>query len=166
MTTFFFWIFAGIAVAAALLAITRKRALACALSLVVSFVGLSGLYVQLGAAFPAALQIMLYAGAVMVLVVFVIMFLNLPEEALERQASDRRERLWPVFLVLPLGVVLVGLVNRVDLPPVATPPPDFGSVAATGRVLFERYVYPFELVSVLLLVAIVGAVVIAKRRLA
>ena len=74
MTSFFFWVFAGVAVIASLFAVTRRRALACALSLVVAFVGLSGLYFQLGAAFPAVLQIMLYAGAVMVLVVFVIMF--------------------------------------------------------------------------------------------
>lgn len=166
MTTFFFWVFAGIAVIAGLCAVMCRRVLACALSLVVAFIGLSGLYFQLGAAFPAVLQIMLYAGAIMVLVVFVIMFLNLPEEELRKDQGDRRQRLWPMFLVLPLGVVLVGLVNRVPIPEVRNLPPDFGSVAATGRLLFETYVYPFELISILLLVAVVGAVVISKRRLA
>jgi NADH-quinone oxidoreductase subunit J len=165
MTSFFFWIFAGIAVVASLYAVTRRRVLACTLSLVVAFVGLSGLYVQLGAAFPAVLQIMLYAGAIMVLVVFVIMFLNLPEEELRRKAAGPRERLWPMFLVLPLAAVLVSLVNRVDLPPVRDLPADFGTVGSAGRLLFEKYVYPFELVSILLLVAIVGAVMIAKKRL-
>jgi NADH-quinone oxidoreductase subunit J len=163
---FFFGVFAGVATVAALFAVTRRRVLACALSLVVSFVGLSGLYFQLGAAFPAALQIMLYAGAIMVLVVFVIMFLNLPDQELAKRSDEPRERLWPAFLVLPLAVVLVALVNRVELPPAKDVPPDFGSVQSVGRLLFERYVYPFELVSILLLVAIVGAVMIAKRRLA
>jgi NADH-quinone oxidoreductase subunit J len=166
MTTFFFWVFAGVTVVVAMFAVTRRRVLACALSLVVAFVGLSGLYFQLGAAFPAVLQIMLYAGAIMVLVVFVIMFLNLPDEEIAKKAGEARERMWPMFLVLPLGVVLVGLVNRVELPPEQPLPADFGTVASAGRLLFERYVYPFELVSVLLLVAIVGAVMIAKKRLA
>jgi NADH-quinone oxidoreductase subunit J len=165
MTSVFFWIFTGIAVIASLLAVTRRRVLACALNLVVAFVGLSGLYFQLGASFPAVLQIMLYAGAIMVLVVFVIMFLNLPDEEIRRKAAEPRERLWPLFLVLPLGAVLIGLVNRVDLPPVRELPPDFGTVGSAGRKLFEEYVYPFELVSILLLVAIVGAVMIAKKRL-
>ncbi len=165
MTSFFFWVFASVASSAAILAVTRRRVLACALSLVVAFVGLSGLYFQLGAAFPAVLQIMLYAGAIMVLVVFVIMFLNLPEEEIRRKAAEPRERLWPMFLVLPLGAVLVGLVNRVDLPPTRPLPADFGSRREHGRLLFESYVYPFELISILLLVAIVGAVMIAKKRL-
>lgn len=165
MASFFFWVFATVAVVAAVFAVTRRRVLHCALSLVVSFVGLAGLYFQLSASFPAVLQVMLYAGAIMVLVVFVIMFLNLPEEAEDRSGAGAGGRLWPLFLVLPLGVILVGLVNRAELPETQTPPPGFGGVASVGRALFERFVYPFELVSVLLLVAIVGAVVIAKKRL-
>jgi NADH-quinone oxidoreductase subunit J len=165
VTSFFFFLFAAVAILASLFAVTRRRVLACALSLVVAFAGLSGLYFQLGAAFPAVLQIMLYAGAVMVLVVFVIMFLNLPEDEVRRKASEPRERLWPMFLVLPLAAVLIGLVNRVELPAVRELPPDFGTVGSAGRLLFEKYVYPFELVSILLLVAIVGAVMIAKKRL-
>jgi NADH-quinone oxidoreductase subunit J len=165
VTSFFFYVFAAIAIVAGLFAVMRRRVLACALSLVVAFTGLSGLYFQLGASFPAVLQIMLYAGAIMVLVVFVIMFLNLPEEELRRKEAEPRERLWPMFLVLPLAAVLVGLVNRVELPPSRELPPEFGTVGSAGRLLFERYVYPFELISILLLVAIVGAVMIAKKRL-
>jgi NADH-quinone oxidoreductase subunit J len=165
VTSFFFCVFAATAVVAGLLAVTRRRVLACALNLVVAFIGLSGLYFQLGAAFPAVLQIMLYAGAVMVLVVFVIMFLNLKDDEIRRGAPEDREKLWPLFLVLPLGAVLVGLVNRVELPASQPLPADFGSVASVGKLLFGTYVYPFELISVLLLVAVVGAVMIAKKRL-
>ena len=165
MERFFFAVFAGVAIGAAILAVTRRRPLACALNLVISFTGLAGLYFQLDAAFPAVLQVMLYAGAIMVLVVFVLMFLNLPEDQVERQAEDERGRLWPAFLVIPLAAVLVGLVRNVELPVPPKVPADFGSVAATGTALFTRYVYPFELVSILLLVAVVGAVVIAKKRL-
>lgn len=161
----FFWVFALTTLIAAACAVTRRRPLACALGLVVSFVGLAGLYFQLHAPFPAVLQVMLYAGAVMVLVVFVLMFLNLPDDEAERASDVRKERLWPLLLTTPLAALLVGLVRALELPKPAAVAPEFGSVAGTGRELFVKWAYPFELVSLLLLVAVVGAVVIAKKRL-
>ncbi|MEY2742092.1 MAG: hypothetical protein RIS21_460 [Planctomycetota bacterium] len=162
----FFWLFAAVAVGAGLFAVTRRRPLACALSLVVSFVGLAGLYAQLGASFPATLQVLVYAGAIMVLVVFVLMLLNLPEDAHDRVPDPDQDRMWPVFLVAPLGILLVFAVRGMDLPKeLPALPADFGTVAGTGRLLFGEWVWPFELASLLLLVAVVGAVVIAKKKL-
>jgi NADH-quinone oxidoreductase subunit J len=146
-------------------AVLRRRPLACALSLVVSFVGLAGLYFQLHAPFPAILQVMLYAGAIMVLVIFVLMFLNLPEDEWETKSDLKPERMWPLLLVAPLAALLIGLVRSMELPAAKPVDPSFGSVAAVGRSLFTEWVYPFELVSLLILVAVVGAVVIAKKRL-
>jgi NADH-quinone oxidoreductase subunit J len=165
MEKVFFWIFALTTLVAALNAVSRRRPLACALSLVVSFVGLAGLYFQLHASFPAILQVMLYAGAIMVLVVFVLMFLNLPDDEVKAASDVKRERLWPLLLVAPLAALLIGLVRGAELPPMKPIDPDFGSIAATGNLLFGRWAYPFELVSLLLLVAVVGAVVVAKKRL-
>lgn len=165
MEKVFFWVFALVAVVAAVNAVARRRPLACALSLVVSFVGLAGLYFQLHAPFPAVLQVMLYAGAIMVLVVFVIMFLNLPDDAWEEGSDVRKERLWPLLLVAPLAALLIGLVRSVELPQPKDVPASFGSVQEVGRTLFTTWVYPFELVSALLLAAVVGAVVVAKKRL-
>jgi NADH-quinone oxidoreductase subunit J len=165
MEKVFFWVFALVAIGGALNAVLRRRPLASALSLVVAFVGLAGLYFQLHAPFPAVLQVALYAGAIMVLVVFVLMFLNLPEDRLEDATDLKKERMWPIFLVAPLSVLLVGLVRGADLP---TPPPvdeGFGGVAKTGEAIFTSWVFPFEIVSLLILVAIVGAVLVAKKRL-
>ncbi|HYC76624.1 MAG TPA: NADH-quinone oxidoreductase subunit J [Planctomycetota bacterium] len=165
MEQVFFWAFSLTVVVASLNAMLRRRPLACALSLVVSFVGLAGLYVLLGAAFPAVLQVILYAGAIMVLVVFVLMFLNLPEDEWSRRSDVKKERMWPLLLVAPLAAVLIGLVRRIELPEPAPTSPEFGSVAGVGKALFTVWSYPFELVSLLLLVAVVGAVVIAKKKL-
>lgn len=161
----FFWVFALTAIVAGLNAILRRRPLACALSLVVSFVGLAGLYFQLHAPFPAILQVMLYAGAIMVLVIFVIMFLNLPDDEIAAATDLKKERMWPLLLVAPLAALMIGLVRTIELPAMKPVLPGFGSVRAVGTALFTDWVYPFELVSLLILVAVVGAVVIAKKRL-
>ncbi len=161
----FFWVFALTAIVAGLNAILRRRPLACALSLVVSFVGLAGLYFQLHAPFPAILQVMLYAGAIMVLVIFVIMFLNLPDDEIAAATDLKKERMWPLLLVAPLAALMIGLVRTIELPAMKPVEPGFGSVRAVGTALFTDWVYPFELVSLLILVAVVGAVVIAKKRL-
>ncbi len=161
----FFWVFALTAIVAGLNAILRRRPLACALSLVVSFVGLAGLYFQLHAPFPAILQVMLYVGAIMVLVIFVIMFLNLPDDEIAAASDLKKERMWPLLLVAPLAALMIGLVRTIELPAMKPVEPGFGSVRAVGTALFTDWVYPFELVSLLILVAVVGAVVIAKKRL-
>lgn len=172
-----FWLFSVLAVGMGLLAITRRKALHCALCLVVSFVSLSGIYVTLKAPFPATLQIILYAGAIMVLVVFVIMFLNAPDDIEGREEISRTGAAVALFLLIPMGALLLVLVGGTDFP---DPPrllpegaraatgaiaADFGTGAAMGRELFTAYLYPFEIVSVLILVAMAGAVLIAKKRL-
>ena len=166
MQEFFFWVFAGIAVLGGLGAILYRQPLYCALSLVSAFVGLSGLYFQLKAAFPAILQIMLYAGAVMVLVVFVIMLLNRGERI---EAEDRVSvtgAILALILLLPLGAILIAGIWQSDrLRPFTPAPESFGTVASTGRELFTTWLFPFEALSILLLAAMVGAVLISKKRL-
>ena len=177
MEQVFFWIFASVAVLAGLLAVTRKRALSCALSLVVSFVALSGLYFGLKAPFAGMLQIILYAGAIMILVVFVIMFLNSPEEEEAPEEISKPGALVALFLLAPLAILLLGVIWGTTFPeaPVlagegaeavaGTIPADFGSVKSVGKEMFSNWMYPFEVVSVLILVAMTGAVLVAKKRL-
>ncbi len=160
-----FWILASVAVGAAALAITRKQALHCALSLVVSFVALAGLYFQLKAPFPGVLQIMLYAGAIMVLVIFVIMFLNAPDDERDRDAISRPGLLLALFLLVPLAILLLGVIWGASLPAPAEVDAGFGGVEAVGTELFGSWIYPFEVLSLLLLAAMVGAVLLAKKRL-
>jgi NADH-quinone oxidoreductase subunit J len=166
-----FWLFGGLAIGAALMCITRRSPVASALWLVLTLFSLAGLYVLLDAQFIAALQILVYAGAIMVLFLFVIMLLNLGRVG----PADLRG-FWGRLIALALGLGLIfelrGVI-RVPLPePIRLPPGALGQMAAQRGVvgvvsdaLFRTYLVPFEITSLLLLAAIVGAVVLAKRRL-
>ena len=171
MTLTFFWIFGVIAMGSALLCITRKNPVASALWLVVTLFALAAMFVLLDAQFIAVLQVLVYAGAIMVLFLFVIMLLNLGRPG----PSDIRGPVGLLIAVVLAGAMLLQLrtVSSAPLPEAMRLPP--GTVAAVqqqqgivGSVagpLFEAYIIPFEIESVLLLAAIVGAVVLAKRKL-
>ncbi len=166
-----FWVFATIAIGAALLCITRRSPVASALWLVTTLFSLAGLFVLLDAQFIAALQVMVYAGAIMVLFLFVIMLLNLGRGA----PADMRG--WTGrFIALALGLLLVAelwvlvrspLAGQIRLPAgtMSRVTQEHGVVAVISDTLFRTYLVPFEVTSILLLAAIVGAVVLAKRRL-
>jgi NADH-quinone oxidoreductase subunit J len=166
-----FWVFAVIAIGAAVLCITRQSPVASALWLVTTLFSLAGIFVLLDAQFIAALQIMVYAGAIMVLFLFVIMLLNLGRGA----PTDMRG--WVGRLIaLGLGVgvavelwVLVRspLAGSLQLPAgaLSQATQERGVVGVISDSLFRTYLVPFEITSILLLAAIVGAVVLAKRRL-
>ncbi len=171
MALTFFWIFGGIAMGSALLCITRKNPIASALWLVVTLFCIAALFVLLDAQFLAALQVLVYAGAIMVLFLFVIMLLNLGRPG----PSDIKGPLGLGVGVL-LGAALLFLLQpmtRTTLRTAITFPPGSvlaiqqqqGIVGAVATPLFGAYLVPFEIASVLLLAAIVGAVVLAKRKL-
>jgi NADH-quinone oxidoreductase subunit J len=173
-----FWIFAVAAVAAALLCVTRRSPVASALWLVVTMFALAVIYVLLDAQFIAAIQILVYAGAIMVLFLFVIMLLNLG------QAGRPDMRGWlgrGVALLVGAGLVLqLGILARLvwsgGLGPLTAAYPlpagevgrmqaEQGVVGMLADPLFRQYLVPFEITSVLLLAAVVGAVVLAKRKI-
>lgn len=184
LVTAVFWIFSVWAIGSALLCVTRRNTIASAMWLVSAMFALSGLFVLLQAQFIAAIQVIVYAGAVMVLFLFVIMLLNLGETP----AGWRRWYLWlaGAGVAVLLATQLLGLgrysPERLAAEFSAMPSPDpglvfperaaavraaetQGVVGVVARPLFEAYLVPFEITSVLLLVAIIGAVVLAKRRL-
>src|SRR5215470_428801 len=160
MLVFFFILFAGLAVGCAIGVVAQRHPLYSAISLIGVFVALACLYVTLAAPFIAAVQVIVYAGAIMVLVVFVIMLLNVEQE------ERRRNRL--KFLV-PAAVVLAAvLIAEVAfmLSSVTNPTPATSNIGLTGSIgaqLFTRYLLPFEITSILLLMAIVGAMTLARR---
>ncbi len=162
--TLLFYFLATVAMISAAGVITFRNPIYCVLCLVVTLFSLAGLFILLGAAFLAVIQILTYAGAILVLFIFIIMLLNLKPDELE-------ERGYP-----PMGNVLLGLIGLVCFlalgyafrsPPLTVKklPEDFGSVLSVGRELFTLYVVPFEIAGILLTVALVGAVLLAKRRL-
>lgn len=165
--TIFFLIFASGAVAATLGVLLSRNPINSAISLVISFFFLAGIYAMLSAHLNAIMQIMVYAGAIMVLFVFVLMLLNFGDEDAEKPVLNPTQiisMLVGVALFIALVSASLGFVDgnrRVFQPSV---PPGFGGVEAIGHALMTSYVLPFEMAAVLLLVGIVGAVVIAKRR--
>jgi len=167
----FFWIFGVIAMGSALLCITRKNPIACALWLVVTLFALAALFVLLDAQFIAVLQVLVYAGAIMVLFLFVIMLLNLGRPG----PTDIKGPVGVLAAVVLAGALLLQLrvlsaaqlPSSIQLPAgtVAALQQQQCMVAAVANPLFNAYLVPFEIASVLLLAAIVGAVVLAKRKL-
>ncbi len=161
----FFWIFAVFTVLSAIGVITFRSPINCAMSLVATFFFLAGIYVLLWAHTIAVLQVMVYAGAIMVLFLFVIMLLSLTDTGPRGRA--RPSRLIGAASALALLAVLVSAFRK--LPDATVDPgsfaPSFGTLKHLGYVLYTGYLFPFEAVSLLLLVAIVGAVVVAKSRI-
>jgi NADH-quinone oxidoreductase subunit J len=161
----FFWVLATVAVVASLLVIGQRNPMYSVMLLVVSFAALSGLYILLDAPFVAAIQIIIYAGAIMVLFLFVVMLLNAPAE--ERQAGERRilggagPRRFGAVLSLVLVVELAWALFQLRGSPLPAGPER--SVHDIGLRLFRDYAFAFEVTSVLILVAMVGAIVLARR---
>jgi NADH-quinone oxidoreductase subunit J len=161
MLALFFILFGALAVGCALAVVAQRNPLYSAISLIGVFISLACLYVMLAAPFIAAVQVIVYAGAIMVLVVFVIMLLNVEEE------ERRRARL--KFLVptaVGLAAILIAevafiLVSVQDSK--GNPAGDVGVTHSIGTALFTRYLLPFEITSILLLMAIVGAMTLARR---
>lgn len=163
MTTIIFFVFAVTAIGAAIAMIFQRNPVYSCLWLVTAFFALAGLYVLLGSPFIAAIQIIVYAGAIMVLFLFVIMLLNLASEERER---PKRPKFLPFAVALGVMLLLeLGWLFK-HAPAAALPP--FGgetTVEEIGTKLFTDYLYPFELSSVLILAAIIGAVMLAKRKI-
>ena len=171
MQTFLFYFASGMAVLSGILCITRRSPVASALWLVSVLFHLSVVYVLLDAHFIAAVQVLVYAGAIMVLFLFVIMLLNIGRTA----ASDIRG---PGGKLIAIGAGLMVLtellvLRKVVLPSAMVLPAGTvertmeqqGVIGAIARPLFQQYLIPFEITSVMLLAAVIGAVVLAKRKL-
>jgi len=168
--TVLFYIFALMVLGGGILTITRKNAVHSAIALIVSLLGVAGLYLMQQAEFLFAVQIVLYVGGIMVLFLFVIMLVNLDQAAKERQFN----RHWQVGLlaVAAAGVAIGYFLFRgksefhiAEIGGGASVVTGMGNTEVLADTLFSQYLLPFELVSVLLLVAVVGSVVMAKKRI-
>ena len=164
MLALLFILFGGLAIGCAVAVVSQRNPLYCAISLIGVFISLACLYVMLAAPFIAAVQVIVYAGAIMVLVVFVIMLLNIEQE------EKRKARL--SFLVpaaIALAALLIAEVAFIlwsvhqNQPPATANISDVGLTHSIGGALFTKYLLPFEITSILLLMAIVGAMTLARR---
>jgi len=164
-TPFFFYMLSGLMIIGGLLVITRKNAVHSALALILTLLAQAGLYLMLYAPFVAGVQIILYAGGIMVLFLFVIMLVNLERMQKEKQFNKQ----WLVGLVaaLSLGAMFVAVYvrGRALFPERAVSLPEAQNTQSIGLMLYGNYMFAFEIASLLLLVAIIGAVVMAKKRI-
>ena len=169
--TFHFYLFGVLAIAAALAFVTRKSPVAAALWLVITMFALAAMYVMLDAHFIGAIQVLVYAGAIMVVFLFVIMLLNLGHPS---ELADQRG-LWWKILAGGVGLAILAqvfVVTRARIPASLALPEGFaarqaaaeGAITPVARPLFSEYLLAFEVTSVLLLAAVVGAVVLGKQR--
>ena len=156
-----FWLLAGLTVGGALVTISRRNAISAVMALVATFFGLAAMYAMLSAHFLAAIQILVYAGAIMTLFVFVVMVLNRDEAepwALRGVLTKALGIAAIVYFTVKSGAFLFA-----DVPAkVEPPPPEWGGVASVGELLFTQYLFPFEALSLMLLIAVIGAVVVAR----
>jgi NADH-quinone oxidoreductase subunit J len=165
--TILFYIFALLVLGGGVLTITRSNAVHSAIWLIVSLLGVAGLYLLQQAEFLFAVQIVLYVGGIMVLFLFVIMLVNLDQAAKERQFN--RQWLVGVVAVAAVGAEVGYFMYRGKAPfefaGTAVSAPEGGNTEAIAVSLFGNYLLPFEIASILLLVAVVGSVLMAKKRI-
>ena len=155
-----FFIFATMAIATGTLVVVHRNPVTCAMSLVGTFLSVAGLYLTMGATFLTAVQILVYAGAIMVLFLFVIMLLNLEKDRFE--IPGLTSILGAAFAVTLLFTAVALVAGGSGAPATESMRP--GTASEIGKVLFSDYLFPFEMASLLLLFAMVGAIVIAKKR--
>jgi NADH-quinone oxidoreductase subunit J len=164
-TTFFFYMLSGLAILSGVLVITRKNPVHSALALILTLLCLAGLYLMLYAPFVAGVQIILYVGGIMVLFLFVIMLVNL--ERSQKERSFNQQWIAGVLAAICLGALFISIYTK-GSSLVLRSEVQFSELTNTqdvGQMLYSNYLLPFEIASLLLLVAIVGAVVMAKKRI-
>ncbi len=174
-----FYIFAGVSVLAALMMILHRNPVYSAILLIITLFALAGFYVMLNAPFVAAVHLIVYAGAIMVLFLFVIMLLNLQKDA-PREGGKLLRRLAGAGLTVALLAELAALLiasfsgkqnlltppaKSVEMAAASSTEALIGSTRAIGAELFTKYILPFEIASIILLVAMVGAVILGKKKL-
>jgi len=167
MESVIFYVLGTITLVSAFCVVFLRRPMHNVLFMILTMIGLAGFFILLHAEFIAMVQLIVYAGAVMVLFLFVIMLLNIDRAVLPHHPMDLR---WSVGIVLAIGMALLMLpVLKAFVPPGPSGAPAAVNLAAPnteliGRELFTTYLLPFEIASVLLLAAIIGAVILARKR--
>jgi NADH-quinone oxidoreductase subunit J len=155
-----FYYLAAASITSAILAVTRRNPVHSMLWVLALFLHVAGVFLLVGADFLAAVQVIVYAGAILVFYLFFLMLFELPSEA----AGPRFGTHWPLCVAAGLGFAVLILLSRVPGQPKIEPGSSQGGIAAVGKTLFTGFVLPFEILSLILLAAIVGAVVVARRK--
>lgn len=159
-----FFILAVAAIASAILMITRRNPVTSVLYLVLNFFVIAVLYLLLRAQFIAIIQITVYAGAIMVLFLFVIMLLNLGDDRLLKWKLNSSRSVAVLLAVALLVEILYFVINFTSGSALSPKADSMGTVESIGKILYSSYLFPFEITSILLLAAMVGAILLAKKK--
>lgn len=161
LNTLIFSILALLTLLSASAMIYFKQPINSALSFIVTLLSIAGLFAQLGGSFLFIVQVIIYAGAVVTLILFIIMFLNIKEEHLPHEPYKLKWIFFMSLLISPFTIFLISAVNKIKFSPLHLE--DFGSIKAVGMELYTNWVLPFEMVSILLLIALIGVVILARK---
>jgi NADH-quinone oxidoreductase subunit J len=162
MQAVLFYILAALAVIGGLLMVSMRNPLSGAFALILSLCSLAGLFAMLHAEFVFILQILVYAGAIMVLIIFTIMLLNLKKEELQEAPVGWMRLLLTATVCAVAAFGAVQVFGDID-PAKVEMSTDFGAIEPVGRLMLTDFLYPFEVISLILLVAVVGVVLLAKK---
>jgi NADH-quinone oxidoreductase subunit J len=161
LSTIIFIILASFALASASAMIYFKQPIHAALSFIVTLLSVAGLFALLGGGFLFLVQIIIYAGAVIILIVFIIMFLNVKDKNLPDEPHKTRWILGMALLISPFTFILISAVNKMKFESLKLE--SIGSIKEVGMELFSKWILPFEMISILLLIALIGVVVLAQK---
>lgn len=153
------------AIAGGIAMLLYKNPMYSALGLLVSILSVAGLFALLNATFLFMVQIIVYAGAIMTLILFILMFLNIKEEALPKEPKKYTLVIIGALIMLPLNVVIIKAVSKLPNADMSIVDNNgFGEIKPVGKILYNDWIVSFELISILLLIALIGSIVLAKRK--
>ena len=158
-----FYLMALVAIVSTIRVVTNTNPIHALLSLIVSLLAVAGMFLIVGAPFAGALEIIVYAGAIITLLIFIIMFLNVKESNLPKEPYKNITIFVGSLALLPFNFLILRAFSKLPLAQQNVLSEGFGDIKPLGMNLFERWLLPFELISVLLLVALVGAVVFGRK---
>lgn len=152
------------AITGAIAMLVYKNPMYSALGLLVSILAVAGMFALLNATFLFMVQIIVYAGAIMTLILFLLMFLNIKEENLPKEPRKYLLIGLGVIIMIPFNVVILKAVSKLPDANMEIVQSDFGDIKPIGTLLYDNWILAFEMISILLLIALIGSIVLAKRK--
>jgi len=164
MADLIFIALAFLAIGGAISMIVYANPMYSALGLLITMLSVAGMFALLNATFLFLVQIIVYAGAVMTLILFILMFLNIKEEELPKEPNKYKFIILGAFVMIPLNILILKAVSKLPAKDLSISNTDFGNIKPLGLELYNNWIISFELISILLLIALIGSVALAKRR--
>lgn len=164
MTDLIFVALAFLAIAGAIAMLVCKNPMFSALGILITMLSIAGMFALLNAIFLFLVQIIVYAGAIMTLILFILMFLNIKDEDLPQEPNKYKFIVIGAIIMIPLNVLVLKAVSKLPVKDLNISETTFGDIKPLGMELYNNWFIAFELISILLLIALIGSVVLAKRR--